>query len=196
LQRSQNQSVSRWLLTDELIGHSTVLASDVALTVTFDPRAVAAYRLVGHEPSRLAGLEPAIVSLDLHAGEASGGLIELWLRPNTHDEVAVAKVQWREPSTGEPHVAEQRISRLQFAPSFAEAPLALQAAAIAAETGEVLKESPFHDSRSRGLEQVQQLAKRVHPRLAEHESYQRFVRLIDAAEQFRSQRVIPFSKVP
>jgi Ca-activated chloride channel family protein len=196
LHRARNQQEGRWLLTDELLGRSTVLASEVTLTLTFDPRAVAAYRLVGHEPSRLAGLAPVVASLDLHAGEAVGGLVELWLRPNSQDDVAIATAQWREPTTGEVRHVIQRISRLQFAPSFAEAPLALQAAAIAAETGEVLKQSPFQGSRARALERVQLVASRVNPRLAESESYQRFVRFIEAAERLRTQRVVPDSSVP
>jgi Ca-activated chloride channel family protein len=191
--RAQEQEACRWLVTEELLGRSTVLASDVSLTVTFDPRAVASYRLIGHEPSRLAGLAPAEVTLDLHAGEDAGGVIEVWLRPNSHDDVAVASVQWREPATGEIQKKQRRISRLQFASSFAEAPLALQAAAIAAATGEALKQSPFQEPRSRGLEHVRQLAGRVNPRLAEQEGYRQFVSLIEAAERFRTQHLVPYS---
>jgi Ca-activated chloride channel family protein len=191
--RAQEQEACRWLVTEELLGRSTVLASDVSLTVTFDPRAVASYRLIGHEPSRLAGLAPAEVTLDLHAGEVAGGVIEIWLRPNSHDDVAVATVQWREPATGEIQKKQRRISRLQFASSFAEAPLALQAAAIAAATGEALKQSPFLEPRARGLEHVRQLAGRVNPRLAEQEGYRQFVSLIEAAERFRTQHLVPYS---
>jgi hypothetical protein len=80
---------------------------------------------------------------------------------------------------------------LQFAPTFAEAPLSLQAAAIAAQTGEVLKGSPFAEVRNRGLAEVKNLALRVHPRLRDQESYRGFVSFVEAAERLRLDRVVP-----
>ena len=185
-----------WLLIDALAGRSSVIATDMTLRVTLDPEAVAAYRLVGHEPSRLAGLEPAILAADLRAGQVVTGLLEVWLKPNTHDDVGTAVVEWRDPATGNIERQTQRISRLQFAASPLEAPLSLQAAAVAAETGEVLKNSPFAESRGRGLAEVQTFARRVNPRLAEHAGFQRFVRFVDAYERLRVDRLPPQSIQP
>lgn len=185
------QDGSQWLLTDLLLGRPTIVAPDATLQVTFNPKTVAAYRLMGHEPSPLVGLEPATVSLDLRAGQVATGLLEVWLKPNSDDDVATAQLTWRDPSSGEPREAQQRISRLQFVSSFDEAALSLQAAAIAAETGEVLQGSPFVESRNRGLADVRALSYRVNPRLRDRAEYQRFVSLIEAAERLRTERVVP-----
>lgn len=191
LRHAQNSSDDEWLLTDLLVGHPAIVAPEAALRITFDPKAVAAYRLIGHEPALLAGLEPAQVTIDLRAGQVATGLLEVWLKPNSHDDVAVAELAWRDPSSGDPRTTQQRISRLQFVPTFAEAPLSLQAAAIAAQTGEVLKSSPFAQTRNRSLADVKALAYRVHPRLADRASYRRFVALIEAAERLRLDRIAP-----
>lgn len=185
-----------WLLVDTLAGRSSIIATDMTLRLTLDPQAVAAYRLVGHEPSRLAGLEPAILAADLRAGQVVTGLLEVWLKPNTHDDVGTAILEWRDPATGNVERRTQRISRIQFATSPLEAPLSLQAAAIAAETGEVLKNSPFTDSRGRGLAEVQAFARRANPRLEEHEGFQRFMRFVDAYERLRVDRLPPKSIQP
>jgi hypothetical protein len=81
------------------------------------------------------------------------------------------------------HQTRQRISRLQFAPSFAESALSLQAAALAAETAEVLRGSPFVPSRTRGLQDVLEAADEVNPRLSESPVFQRFLSLVERAEQ-------------
>jgi Ca-activated chloride channel family protein len=182
---------AQWLLTDLLVGHPTIVAPDATLRVTFDPQAVAGYRLIGHEPSQLAGLVPASVSLDLRAGQVATGLLEVWLKPNAHENVAVAELTWRDPKTGTQHRQEQAISRLQFVPTFAEAPLSLQAAVIAAETGEILKESPFAESRNRSLADVRSLAFKVNSRLSDRESFRQFVSFLEAYERLRVDRITP-----
>lgn len=182
---------AQWLLTDVLLGRPTIVAPDAALRVTFNPKAVSAYRLIGHEPSPLVGLEPATITLDLRAAQVATGLLEVWLKPNSENEVATAQLSWRDPQSGEPRYVEQPISRVQFASTIAESPLSLQAAMIAAETGEVLKGSPFVENRNRGLADVRDLAYRVHPRLAEREGFQQFVSLVEAAERLRVDRIVP-----
>lgn len=188
LHQAHDLTNCEWLLVEKMVGRSTIVAPDAKLEIVFDPRAVAAYRLIGHEPTRLAGLEPEHITLDLRAGQVATGLCELWLKPNAHDDVGRAIVTWNDPSSSEPRKVEQRISRLQFAPSFDEASLSLQAAAIAAETGEIFKQSPFAEQRQRGLQEVRALTARVHPRLAQRERFQQYLELIDAAQRVRGGR--------
>ncbi len=179
------------VLVEQMTGSLITIAKDVKIQIEFNPAKVAAYRLIGHEPALLAGLEPAMVTVDLRAGQVATGLLEVWLKPNSHDNVAVAELAWRDPSSGAERTAQQRISRLQFVPTFAEAPLSLQAAAIAAQTGEVLKGSPFAQTRNRSLADVKSLAYRVHPRLADRAGYRRFVAFLEAAERLRLDRIAP-----
>ena len=68
----------RRAVLEQVFAASTVTARQCRLEVAFDPRAVAAYRLVGHRQSAmesLAGGEPPAV--DLHAGEMARVVYEL-----------------------------------------------------------------------------------------------------------------------
>ena len=130
-----------WLLLQRLTGQSSVVASEAKLTIRFNPKAVAAYRLVGHEANALAGLSPPSLEVEMHAADAASVLVELWLQPGDVDDVGEAMVTWVDPLTSQSRKRTQRISRLQFAPTFMESAPSLQAAAIAAETAELLRGS-------------------------------------------------------
>jgi Ca-activated chloride channel family protein len=178
----------RWALVETMTGRSPVMAADAQLTVTFNPRAVAAYRLIGHEATMLTDLTSATVETDLRCRETASVLYEVWLKPNSDDNVAVAEVTWRDPGSGETKRLRQRVSRLQFAPSWAESPLSLQTAALAAETAEILRESPFTTAKSRSLQAVLEKAWQVNWQLADRPDFQRFVALVEEIERVRSGR--------
>jgi Ca-activated chloride channel homolog len=184
--RGESADQIRWTLVEALLGESPVLASEASLTVEFNPKAVAAYRLIGHEPEFL-GSSPG--SGELRGLQAATALYEVWLLPNTIDDVAVATLTWRDPRTGELHDQSQRISRIQFAPSWAEAPTWLQAAAVAAHTAEVLRHSPFVYGDYRDHENTLVLADEVNPRLAEEESFRRLRALIERLNELKSRRM-------
>ena len=177
--------VLRWSLVEALSGSESVVAENAELTVTFRPEVVAAYRLLGHEAVSLAGLDTVSVSTDLKSGQSASALFEVWLKPGRDDVLGWAHVRWREPDTGKTKQTRQRISRIQFAPSFAESSLSLQAAAIAAETAEVLRESPFVDSRERSLVHVLEFAENVNPRLEKSLAFQQFVNVVEQLEAVR-----------
>ena len=99
------------------------------------------------------------------------------------DATVAASVKWRDPLSGQLKEVTQRISRVQFATSFAESPLPIQAATVAAETAEVLRGSFFAAAPSRSLEHVWELALKVNPRLAERPSFQEFVSLVERIER-------------
>ncbi len=185
--KAQSTEEIQWALVETLTGSSSVVASDAVLEVNFNPRTVAAYRLVGHAPA-LAGLMPQGAETPLRCRQAATALFELWLRSDADDDVAMAEVTWRDPVSGESRKQRQRISLVQFAPSFAEAPLSLQAATVAAETAEVLGQSHFVAYPTRGLKDVVAVAREVHPRLAERPSFERFVTFVEQAERARLHR--------
>jgi len=177
----------RWTLVEILTGSSSLVAADTALQVTFNPKAVAAYRLLGHAPGA-AGLMCGMAQTDLRSGQAATALFEVWLLPDGEDDVGVAEVTWRDPGSGETHARRQRISRLQFAASFAESPLPLQAATVAAETAEILRESYFVASSTRDLTGVLEVAQEVNPHLARRPSFAEFVSVVQQAERVRHRR--------
>lgn len=184
-----------WHLLEMLSGRSPVVASETRLIVHFHPAAVAAWRLIGHDANSLAAVNPPSLDAELKAGEAATALFEIWFTANESDDVGQAELTWKDPASGAARRLSQRISRLQFAPSAAEMPLALQQAALVAETAEVLKGS--RDSlrelgltptghvptSNRGLAGVLSAGRTVHPRLAERADYQAFMELVSRLEK-------------
>lgn len=131
----------RRALREELSGGSQTVARDVRMSVTFNPKSVLLYRLLGHEAT--AGLPAARPAADLHSGQGADGLYELLLVPEGEELLAEVRVQWRDAATDQERETRRSIHRGQIANSFAECAPALQAAALAAETAELLRGSYF-----------------------------------------------------
>jgi Ca-activated chloride channel family protein len=177
-----------WALVASLLGKAPIVASGATLEVAFNPQAVAGYRLLGHEPSPAGAASPGAGSGDLRGRQAATALYEVWLLPNETDDVATARLSWIDPQSGQTRREEQRISRLQFSPSWAEAPLSLQAAAIAAQTAEALRESAHRFAASRDFGNILTAASEVNSYLAEQESFRRLTSLIRQLDQIQTRR--------
>jgi Mg-chelatase subunit ChlD len=190
VRRPQSADQLRWALVEALTGNTSLAASEVKLHVDFNPRAVAAYRLIGHESTSFGGLLPASVETDLHDGQVASALFEVWLYPNEEDDVATVRVQWTDPGEGQTRQAgPQRVSRVQFATAFEGSALSLQASAVAVEAAEVLKQAfnfrliapdrYGYEPKPSGLEHVLVQARNVAPGLAEQPQFRRFVALLE-----------------
>lgn len=189
----------RWALLETVTGEASLVATEARLQVAFNPKTVAAYRLIGHESLALGGLLPTAVTADVRVGEEATALFELWLYPQGEEELAVATLQWTDPRTGEPRrLPPQRISTLQFATSFEGSPLPLQAAALAAEAGEILRQSYTFElplpgvyrfrPKPRTLQEVLQMAHQVSSPLAERPEFQRFLAILNQASRLPPDR--------
>ncbi|HPM83099.1 MAG TPA: hypothetical protein PLF81_20485, partial [Candidatus Anammoximicrobium sp.] len=99
--------------------------------------------------------------------------------------------QWTDPASGKAsQVGPQRVSRLQFATALEGAALSLQAAAVAAEAAEVLKQSfnysllapdrYRYDPKPGRLDHVLARADRVTAALAQQPRFRRLVELLEA----------------
>jgi Ca-activated chloride channel family protein len=173
-----------WSLLEALTGTNPVVASETTLTLHFNPQAVAAYRLLGHEANALAEFAPASVQAELAAGEAASVLVELWFTASEFDDVGYAELTWRD-AADKPQRARQRISRVQFAPTLAEAAPSLQVAAVAAEIGQeltgarsALRELNLRPANSRGLRGIAALAGRLHSDVRQRPEFQRLMELV------------------
>lgn len=175
-------SVLRGILT----GKPQLVAREAGLKVTFDPRSVAAYRLLGHEVADV----PAEAEVDFYAGQTAVALFEVQLKPTAKSEVAAAELTWRDPSTGQPGVLTRRIRRGQFALTMTTAALSVQAAAVAAEAAEVLQRSPFvqRGSMAACLARVSERARYLDPRLCESPAIEELVQLLKQAQTIRPYR--------
>ncbi|MEI6240794.1 MAG: hypothetical protein WCR51_10420 [Planctomycetia bacterium] len=98
-------TIVRRRLADAIAGRPAFVAGDAALEVRFDPRAIAAYRLVGHRqgvPESLAAFgKPSVAaSCDVHGGETVRVVYEVVPRREPVGQVAgvAATLSYREPS--------------------------------------------------------------------------------------------------
>jgi Ca-activated chloride channel family protein len=171
------------VLLEALAGQPPLVATDAQLTVKFDPRAVAAYRLIGHEANPLADITPVAVEANLAAGEVATALFEVWFTTADRDEIAQAEVVWHDEA-GQSQRLQRRISRVQFAPTFAESPRSLQAAAIVAEIGQelrgsrgALRELGLRPGNSAGMAGVLSLAGECSSALAEQGDFASLVEI-------------------
>jgi Ca-activated chloride channel family protein len=168
-----------------LAGRSQVVAGSVSLKVEFRADAVARYRLIGHDATGAGGLSGGPLEADLRSGQAATALYELELAPEGPEHVATIEVAWREPGSEQVFRIKQEVSRLEFAPSWRESALPLQLATLAAETGEILRGSPFAPAGNHSLDQVADLAAQANPKLADRPSFLRLKQFIELARAIR-----------
>jgi hypothetical protein len=118
----------------------SVVARQVRVQIHFNPKAVRAYRLVGHGPTAVTGLVDETWATDLRSAQQATLLFEVWMYDSYEDEVASATVHWISPDT---NVTQQSrpavLGRYDVVTSQTEAPRSLRMAAIAAEIGERLR---------------------------------------------------------
>ena len=178
-----------WSLLESLAGTGPVVASEAKLELQFNPDVVRAYRLIGHEANALAEMAPVAVQAELAAGESAAALVELWLTGSDSDNVGQARLTWRD-AAGRQQRQHQRISRLQFATTFAESAPALQQAAIAAEVGQelagsrtALRELDLKPANNRGWDGLAAVARQVHSQVKDRPEFMRLVKLIEALDR-------------
>lgn len=182
----------RWALQEIVTGRAQLVAADARLKVTFNPKTVLEYRLLGHEAMAMAGLVPAQPEADFHSGQSATALYEVRLNPKGPQEVARVELTWRDPGQSKLQRVSRTVHRKNFGSSFVDARVSLQEAALVAEAAEVLRKSPyalsFRESPSTGLARVLRLAERVDTRLYERPTFVDFVSLLEQAEKAKPYR--------
>ena len=179
-----------WSLREIVTGRPQLVARAARLRVTFNPKAVLEYRIIGHESGDWAGMLPGTVEADFKEGQAATGLFELRLVPNGPSEVAKVELTWYVPdgertlAGNSMHKSLTVVRRQQFAPEMTKSATWLQQAAVAAYTAEVLRHSPFIFLRHpdvklpKALQYAHELAADVDSQVAQRPSYQELVEMI------------------
>jgi len=182
--RATDADQVRWALLEILTGRSQLAAEDVQLRVTFNPKTVLDYRLLGHEK----GLIRAPLATDFHVGQTATALYEVRLKKGGGSDVAEVELSWHDPSGRESgtRTIQRTVHRGQFAGALIEAPLSLQAAAVVAQTAELLRESPFavqpEDARKKpSMDLVRKVAEHLDSRLYENPTFVQFMALVEQA---------------
>lgn len=194
LHRATNADQVRWALLRILTGRSQLIAEAARLKVSFHPKNVLGYRLLGHEGKSMVGLLPARPEADFLAGHSATAVYEIQLKPNGGQEVAAVELSWRDPggNSGDRRKLTGQVRRDQLASSFVQAPLSLQEAALVVEAAEVLRRSPFaplpRGSQGRGLARVLELAGQVDTQLYQRPTFVEFMSLVKRAATARPYR--------
>jgi len=182
----------RWAMLEILTGKSQLMAAGARLQVTFNPKTVLAYRLLGHEAKALAGLMPAKPGTDFHCDQSATVVYEVLLKQDTGGEVASAELTWNNPDGSEASPIVKKVDRGQFAKTWLDSPLSLQMATIAAETAEILRHSPFVDippkDKGKALDRALLVAGQADTRLFNNPSFVGMLNLIDEARKARPYR--------
>ena len=181
----------RWALAKSSPAARSWSPAQARLRVTFNPKAVLEYRIVGHEAGEWAGMLPGAVEADFREGQAATGLFELRLAPSGPGEVAVVELTWYSPDGdrtlgGKTMQRVVAVVRRGLFTGSANTPVWFQQAGVAAYTAEVLRHSPFIFQRNPGvkvtvpaaLRRAQELSLAVDRQAAQAPSYQELVELI------------------
>jgi len=171
-------------LVESLTGQSHLVAAGASLKVTFNPKSVVGYRLVGHEALTITGAATDPLEIDLRAGDSLVGLYELTVKPNDEALVATVELTWRDAASGKVRKSVQMIQRNQMAESFAGAPHWLQQGIVTAKAAEVLRGSHYAPA-SRPYAQWRELASQVDMQTAQQPSFRQLVDLVGNAEKPR-----------
>ncbi|MBN2023764.1 MAG: DUF3520 domain-containing protein [Pirellulales bacterium] len=166
---------------------SQPVARNVRLEVSFEPKVVGLYRLLGHEGTSMAGLRAAKLDTDFAAGQSATAVFEIATIPEAQGEAALVRLSWIDAATGEARELVRTIQSgdLHAAKTLPEAPASVQAAAVAALGAEVLRGSPFVRIRPVPitLAHVLQVTRFLDPALVQNPSFVRYVSLLEKAQR-------------
>lgn len=158
------------------------------MTLRFDPRTTRFYRLLGHEPG-VKTLEPGCILL---SGQSGTALFDVHLRQglSAGDVLATAEVTWCEPGSGRNERETAVLRRGDLPATLIESALPLQAAIIAAETGELLRGSVYTQLRPRpgSLPGVVELLDQLDTELWQNPSFCDFTEVLKGAVKARPYR--------
>ena len=179
--RAESADQIGWVLKEIATGQSQLLATEARLQVSFNPKVVMAYRLLGHE----AGVQDAPPEADFHSGQSATALYEVQLKPAASGEIATAELAWSDPDGSQYHRANRKIHSKELPTSLNEAALSLQAAAVVSETAKVLRHSPFTPEwpKPGSLARVLKMTAQLDPRLMQRPTFVEFISMVEQAEK-------------
>jgi Ca-activated chloride channel family protein len=137
---------ARRAFVDTLPAALPLRALDAKVQVTFDPRTVAGYRLVGYDDRRLTSAEfrdDRVDGGEVLAGRSVTALYLVRLRGGADGRVAHTQLRWQDPDSREPREAGADVGVADLAPALVESSPRLQVSYTAAFFAEQLRGSPY-----------------------------------------------------
>jgi Ca-activated chloride channel family protein len=161
-----------------------VIARDAKIQVDFNPAVVSRYRLIGYENRDVADADfrnDAVDAGEIGVGHSVTALYELKFHPevSAYDPAMTVYVRYEDPDTGEVTEINRQIAKADFAPSFRDASIRFQLAAVVAEYAEILRDSYWAQESS--LEYVAWEARRIAEYLPHDADVAEFVSLVERA---------------
>jgi Ca-activated chloride channel family protein len=172
------------VLVEALTGRSGAVAKDVSVKVSFNPRVVTGYRLLGHEAVTLTGGRIDPITIELAADQSVTGLYEVWIKPKGDDIAATAELTWKDPDSGQPRRVVRPLRRAQLAGSFSQAPPWLQQGIVAAKAAEAFRGS-YYAKAANPLAGLLELTDQVDPQVKQRPEFQDLLRLLQQADKGR-----------
>jgi Ca-activated chloride channel family protein len=166
---------------ETLTAWPTKVAHDVSVTIHFNPQAVAAYRLIGHEATTLTGLSAEPLVIDLGVDQTATGVYEIALKPGSVDALGSIDVVWKHAASRQPGSIKRPLTRQQLEASFFDGPSWFQEAVIVAKGAEALRGSAYLPT-AHPAKGILDVASRVDAGLAKQPDFSRFVDLLKTSD--------------
>lgn len=172
---------ARRLFREDLVGTLQTVALDAKVQVTFDPDAVAKYRLLGYENRAIADdqfRDPRVDAGAIGAGHAVTALYAIRLRGDGDaGSLGSVRLRWTEPGDQRESRASSEIDVRDLARSFGATAPEFQVDAIVAAAAEVLRESPYAEGFD--LRDVLEVADQAAEGLPQTDQVHAFLEFID-----------------
>gem|GEM_PF-3837847 len=129
----------------QLAGALQVAAADVKVQVEFNPRRVTAYRQVGyakHQLKKEQFRDNTVDAAEIGAAEAGNGLYIIEVNDRGEGPLAVVRVRYRDPGTGEYHEREWEVAHSTAVPALEKASPAMRLLVTSAAFSEWLAGHP------------------------------------------------------
>ncbi len=137
---------TRRFFVEQLPAVVPIRALDAKVQVTFDPRTVAGYRLIGYDDRMLSGSafrDDRVDGGEVPAGRGVTALYTVRLREGTHGLVAHAQIRWLDPDDRRAHESGTDVVVADLDRDLAAAAPRLQVCYAAAYFAESLRHSPY-----------------------------------------------------
>jgi len=137
---------TRTAFREQLPATIPIRALDAKVQVTFDPEAVAAYRLIGYDDRALSASgfrDDRVDGGEVFAGHSVTALYTVRLKPDAVGTVAQVQTRWQDPGTHSAQETGDTVSVSNLNNDFVEAAPRLQACYAAAYFAENLRQSPY-----------------------------------------------------
>lgn len=168
------------LFGQQLHGAPTLVGSNAKVQVKWNAKGVAQYRLIGYQP--LGGdFVSTSDTREMHALDSGTLLFEVVLPEEGENDIATVELTWND-NNGKAHKSAQKISRLQFAPSWQATPLSLQAAQLTEQCLALHQNSYFSRRRGNTTDELDNWTSSLNPALKQHASYPRLELLLPSLQ--------------